>query len=221
MLEGTSLMKYMTPVILPAIFDTIKMVFVSAVLSITLGLAIGIVLVLTEPGGLKPNKTAHAVLGKITDIVRSFPTIVLIVAVAPLTRVLIGTTIGIKAAIFAITLACTPFAARVTENAFHTVDPLLIEAAKSFGATRSQIVTKVMFVEALPHLVANYTLMVINMLNASAVAGAVGAGGLGAVALTYGYQRFDYPVMYCVVAILIIFVLQIQNFGQHMYDKLK
>ena len=78
-----------------------------------------------------------------------------------------------------------------------------------------------MFVEALPHLVANYTLMVINMLNASAVAGAVGAGGLGAVALTYGYQRFDYPVMYCVVAILIIFVLQIQNFGQHMYDKLK
>ena len=221
MFADTRLIRYLPTVILPAIWVTLKIIFFSAVISITLGLLLGILLVVTEPDGLKPNKVFHSVLGKVTDVIRSFPTIVLIVAVAPLTRLLIGTTIGANAAIFAITLACTPYATRMTENALHTVDEQLIEAAKSFGATKLQIITKVMMVEALPQLVANFTIMLINMLNVSAMAGAVGAGGLGAVALTYGYQRFDYAIMYFIVAILIVLVLQIQGISNLLYKKLK
>ena len=123
---------------------------------------------------------------------------------------MIGTTIGANAAIFAITIGCIPFATRMTESALQTVDKQLIKATKSFGASKTQIIIKVMLVEALPVMVSNFTIMLINMLNMSAIAGAVGAGGLGAVALTYGYQRFDYAIMYFVVCILIIFVLLIQ-----------
>ena len=127
MFADTRLIRYLPTVILPAIWVTLKIIFFSAVISITLGLLLGILLVVTEPDGLKPNKVFHSVLGKVTDVIRSFPTIVLIVAVAPLTRLLIGTTIGANAAIFAITLACTPYATRMTENALHTVDEQLIE----------------------------------------------------------------------------------------------
>ena len=139
----------------------------------------------------------------------------------PLTRLIIGTTIGPNAAIFSITVACTPFAARMTENALLTVDSQLIKAAKSFGASNLQILLKIMFVEALPTLVSNFTILLINMLNTTAVAGAVGAGGLGAVALTYGYQRFDDAIMYFVVAILLLIVLLIQGLGRIIYNILQ
>ncbi len=219
MLTNSRLERYLPTVILPAIWITIKIVVVSAIFSIILGIVFGIILILTDSDGLHPNKLVHTCLSKVTDVVRSFPTMILIVAIAPLTRIVIGTTIGANAAIFAITIGCVPFATRMTENSLQTVDKQLIKAAKSFGASNLQIVFKVMLVEALPNLVSNFTIMLINMLNMSAMAGAVGAGGLGAVALTYGYQMFDFAIMYFVVVILIVFVLLIQGLGKLIYKK--
>lgn len=221
MFRDSRLLEYFPSVILPAILATIQIVFFSAVFSILFGIILGVVLTITDKDGLKPNSFIHGFLGKITDMLRSFPTIILIVALVPLTRIVIGTTIGVNVAIFAITIACTPFATRMTENALQTVDKDLIKAAKSFGASNFQIIFKVMMVEALPVMASNFTIMLINMLNMTSLAGAVGAGGLGAVALTYGYQRFDYAIMYFIVAILMIFVFLIQGLGKLIYKKLK
>ena len=220
-LENSNLMRYLPTAILPALLDTILMVSVSAALSIFFGIILGIVLVVTGERGLSPHPVVHGVLGKITDIVRSFPMMILIVAIAPVTRFFIGTRIGVRAAIFAITLGSTPFAVRMAENALHTVDPQLIKMVRSIGASRLQIIFKVMLAEALPVLISNYTILLINMLNTSAMAGAVGAGGLGAIALTYGYQRFDYLIMYFVVLILIVLVLCIQGIGNGLYKAVK
>lgn len=216
MLEKSNLIRYLPTVILPAIGDTLEMVLVSAVLSICLGMMFGIVLVITADNGLSPHPFFNNILGKITDIVRSFPMMILIVAIAPITRFFIGTTIGVKAAIFAITLGSTPFATRMTENALNTVDPQLIKMAKSIGASNLQIVFKVMLVEALPALISNFTIMIINMLNTSAMAGAVGA-----VALSYGYQRFDYMIMYFIVVILVFLVMLVQGIGNKLYKLTK
>ncbi len=217
LLKNSNLMRYLPTVILPAVADTLKMLLISALLSIFFGLMLGIILVLTSERGLLPHPVIHGILGKITDIVRSFPMMILIVAIAPITRLFIGTTIGVPAAIFAITLGSTPFATRMTENSLNTVDPQLVKMARALGASKLQIIFKVMLVEALPTLISNFTIMMINMLNTSAMAGAVGAGGLGAVALAYGYQRFDYAVMYFIVILLIFLVLLIQGIGNKLY----
>lgn len=221
MFENTRLFSYLPTIIMPAIVITLKILVISALISIVLGLCLGTLLILTDKNGLKPNKLIYFIISKTTDIIRSFPVLILIVSLMPLTRFIIGTTIGPNAAIFSITVACTPFAARMTENALLTVDSQLIKAAKSFGASNLQILLKIMFVEALPTLVSNFTILLINMLNTTAVAGAVGAGGLGAVALTYGYQRFDDAIMYFVVAILLLIVLLIQGLGRIIYNILQ
>ena len=217
LLENSNFTRYFSTVIVPAIGDTLIMVLSSAILSMFFGILLGIVVVMTEKDGLSPNPILHAILSKITDILRSFPMLILIVAIAPITRLIIGTKVGVSAAIFAITLGSTPFAVRMTENALHTVDPQLIKMAKSIGASKFQIIFKVMMVDALPALISNFTIMMINMLNTSAMAGAVGAGGLGAVALTYGYQRFDFFIMYFIVVILVLLVLTIQGIGNALY----
>jgi D-methionine transport system permease protein metI len=217
LLENSNFTRYFSTVIVPAIGDTLIMVLSSAILSMFFGILLGIVVVMTEKDGLSPNPILHAILSKITDILRSFPMLILIVAIAPITRLIIGTKVGVSAAIFAITLGSTPFAVRMTENALHTVDPQLIKMAKSIGASKFQIIFKVMMVDALPTLISNFTIMMINMLNTSAMAGAVGAGGLGAVALTYGYQRFDFFIMYFIVVILVLLVLTIQGIGNALY----
>ena len=217
LLENSNFTRYFSTVIVPAIGDTLIMVLSSAILSMFFGILLGIVVVMTEKDGLSPNPILHAILSKITDILRSFPMLILIVAIEPITRLIIGTKVGVSAAIFAITLGSTPFAVRMTENALHTVDPQLIKMAKSIGASKFQIIFKVMMVDALPTLISNFTIMMINMLNTSAMAGAVGAGGLGAVALTYGYQRFDFFIMYFIVVILVLLVLTIQGIGNALY----
>lgn len=221
MFENTRLFEYIPKIIMPAVFTTIKMMFFSSIFSIVLGILFGTILVITKEDGLKPNKFINTILDRVTDIIRSFPVLILIVSLMPITKLLVGTTIGANAAIFTITFACTPFAVRMTENALQTVDNQTIKAAKSFGATKVQIICKVMFVEALPVLVSNFTILLINMLNVTAVAGAVGAGGLGAVALTYGYQRFDDAIMYFVVGVLLIFVILIQGIGSKIYKLLR
>lgn len=221
MFENTRLFEYIPTIILPAVEVTMKMLFFSAFFSIILGTIFGSILTITSKNSLCPNNIINNIIGKSTDILRSFPVIILIVALMPLTRKIIGTTIGLNAAVFSITIACVPFAIRMTENSLQTVNKDIIKAAKSFGASNFQILTKVMFVEAMPVLVSNFTILLINMLNTTAIAGAVGAGGLGAVALTYGYQRFDDAIMYFVVSILLIFVIFIQGMGKLIYQYLQ
>ncbi|WP_419741901.1 methionine ABC transporter permease [Paraclostridium dentum] len=221
MFTNTRLFKYLPNIIIPSIIVTLKIMFFAAILSITFGIFLGIVLVITDHDGLNPNKIINSIINKTIDIIRSFPVLILIVALMPLTRIIVGTTIGANAAIFTITVACTPFAARMTQNSLQTVDKQVIKMAKSFGLKNWQIILKVMIVEALPTLVSNLTILLINMLNITSIAGAVGAGGLGAVALTYGYQRFDDAIMYFVVAILLIFVAIIQGIGNKLYKYLQ
>ncbi|MDY3118519.1 MAG: ABC transporter permease subunit [Peptoniphilus sp.] len=221
MFENTQLMEYFSSVILPALAATFKIMLFSAAISMSLGVLFGVLLFITAAGGLWEKTILHKVLEKITDVLRAFPTIILIVSIAPLTRAIVGTAVGSDAAIVGISFVCTPFAARMIENALQTVDPAMIKAAQSFGASTVQIVCRVLLVEALPSIVSNYTILFINMLNVSTIAGAVGAGGLGAVALTYGYQRFDYGIMYFIVFLLLVIVLAIQGASTLLYKKLK
>ena len=161
------------------------------------------------------------ILGFIVNIFRSFPFMILIVAMIPITRLIVGTSIGETAAIVPITIGAAPFIARIIESSLNEVDKGLIEAAKSFGATKRQIVFKVMIKEAMPSIVSGITLSIISILGYTAMAGAVGAGGLGNIALIYGYQRFDTAVMVYTVIALIILVQIIQGVGNLAYKKLK
>lgn len=219
--SNTRLFEYLPTVIIPAIWVTVKILFFSSLFSIIIGLVLGTILVLVDEDGLIPNKLVFIIIDKCADISRSFPTLILIVALMPLTRLIVGTTVGANSAIFSISIAGVPYAIRIVENSLRTVDKQLIEATKSMGASTLQIVFKVMYVVALPNLVSNLTMMIINMLNTTTIAGAVGAGGLGAVALAYGYQRFDDLIMYFIVAILLIMVLLIQGLGRFIYKILK
>lgn len=204
-----------------AMLQTLYMIVVPTVVATIIGFIIAVVLVITKDGGLRPNKNVNRVLGLIVNILRSFPFIILIVAMIPITRAIVGTSIGETAAIVPITVGSAPFIARLIENALDEVDKGLIEAARSFGATNSQIIFKVMLKEATPSIVTGITLSVISILGYTAMAGAVGAGGLGNVALMYGYQQFDKNVMTYTVIALVIIVQIIQSLGDFLYRKLK
>ena len=204
-----------------AMLQTLYMIVVPTVVATIIGFIIAVVLVITKEGGLRPNKNVNRVLGLIVNILRSFPFIILIVAMIPITRAIVGTSIGETAAIVPITVGSAPFIARLIENALDEVDKGLIEAARSFGATNSQIIFKVMLKEATPSIVTGITLSVISILGYTAMAGAVGAGGLGNVALMYGYQQFDKNVMTYTVIALVIIVQIIQSLGDFLYRKLK
>lgn len=212
--------RYFDGIVGPSIFSTIRMLTATMILAAILGLALSIALIVTRPDGLKPNRRVYGVLDFLVNMTRSFPIIILIVAMSPITRAMVGTTIGEKAAILPLTIAATPFLARIFENAFAQVDKQLIEAARSFGASNTQIIFRVMIKEAVPSLVAGMTLATISYLSATTMAGAVGAGGLGAVALNYGYQSFNNTVLYTAVIILCIMVEIIQGVGNYVYKKL-
>lgn len=207
--------------ILPAIVATVKMLVISSVLSTFFGFFIGVILTITEKGGLCENVVVNRILDFVVNMIRSFPFIILMISIIPFTRLIVGTSIGETAALVPLTVACTPFMARIFQNSFKEIDPSLIEAAQSFGASRTQIVVKVMLKEAIPSIISGLCLGIINLLGATAMAGAIGAGGLGAVALTYGYQNFNQKIMYSIVVILIILVAFIQYFGDWIYQKLK
>lgn len=195
------------------------MVIIATVLSTFFGFVLAITLTVTDKDGLKPNRAIYRFLDFIINIVRSFPFIILIVAILPLTRLVVGTSIGVNAAIVPLVIAASPFLARLIEGSLNEVDKGLIEAAKSFGASDMQIIFKIMIKEAVPSLISVITVAVINILGATAMAGAVGAGGLGAVALAYGYQSFNEVVMYGTVFVLIILVQIIQLSGNFLYKK--
>lgn len=207
-------------IIVTALGQTVYMVFFSTLFASVLGFILGIILTVTSPDGLRPNKVLYKILDSIINVLRSFPFVILIVAIIPLTRVIIGKSIGETAAIVPLTIAAAPFVARIIESSLKEVDPGVIEAAKSFGSSDSQIVFKVMLKEAVPSIISGLTLTVINIIGYSAMAGSVGAGGLGKVAITYGYQGFQTDIMVTTVIILIIIVQSLQSLGNYLYKKL-
>ena len=207
-------------VMIQAVGQTVYMVFFSTLFASILGFILGIVVTVTSPKGLKPNKIIYNVLDLIINVLRSFPFIILIVFIIPLTRAIVGTPIGEAAAIVPLTMAAAPFVARIIESSLKEVDSGVIEAAKSFGASNTQIIFKVMLKEAVPSIISGLTLTIINIIGYSAMAGSVGAGGLGKVAISYGYQRYQTDVMIVTVIILIIMVQGLQSLGNYLYKKL-
>lgn len=207
--------------IVPAFFATLKMLVISGILSTIFGFIFGVILVITEKGGLCENVVVNRILDFLVNTIRSFPFIILLISIIPFTRLIVGTSIGETAALVPLTVACSPFMARIFQNSFKEVDPALIEAAQSFGASKVQIIVKVMLKESVPSIISGLCLAIINLLGCTAMAGAVGAGGLGATALTYGYQNFNQEIMYSICVILIILVAIIQYFGDWIYKKLK
>ncbi|MCR1951372.1 MULTISPECIES: methionine ABC transporter permease [unclassified Clostridium] len=210
----------MSEILIPAFNKTIAMVFFSTLFSLILGFIPAIILVVTAPNGLNPNKIIYRVLDTIINILRGFPFLILMVAIIPLTKLIVGKSIGTPAAIVPLTIAAAPFVARIIESSLKEVDPGVVEAAKSFGASNTQIIFKVMLKEAVPSIISGLTLTVISIIGYSAMAGTVGGGGLGDVAIRYGYQRYQTDVMIVTVIILIIIVQALQSLGNYLYKKL-
>ncbi|GAA0501535.1 ABC transporter permease [Paractinoplanes deccanensis] len=200
--------------------ETAWMVLVSTVLTAVGGLLLGVLLVLTAPGGLLSAPPLYSVLGLIVNITRSLPFIILLVAVIPFTRAVVGTTIGTDAAIVPLTIGAIPFFARIVEAALREVPNDVIAAATAMGASRGQIVGKVLLREARPGLAAGLTITVIALVGYSAMAGVVGGGGLGDLAIRYGYQRFETEVMVATVAALVVFVQLVQMAGDLLVRRL-
>ena len=200
--------------------ETLWMVGVATLLTAVGGLLLGILLVVTAKGGLLEARPVNAVLGLVVNVARSLPFIILLVAVIPLTRAIVGTTIGTTAAIVPLTIGAIPFFARIVEAAIREVPPDVVAAAVAMGATRRQIVGKVLLREARPGLVAGLTITVIALIGYSAMAGVVGGGGLGDLAIRYGYQRFETEVMIATVVLLVVFVQAIQTIGDVLVRRL-
>lgn len=201
--------------------ETLYMVSMSTFFSLVLGLALAVFMIFTGPHGLRPNPGVYRVLDAVVNLGRSFPFIILLIAIQPLTRLIVGTTIGSTAPIVPLTLAAAPFVARIVEANFLEVDGGVIEAARSFGASDRQIVFGVLFPEALPSIVLNIAVVAITLLGYSAMAGTVGGGGLGDLAIKYGYNRFQVDMMVYSVVVLVIIVQIIQSSGNLLYKKLR
>lgn len=210
----------MSEILLQALEETFRMVWVSTLLTAAGGLLLGVLLVLTDRGGLLPCLPVNRVLGLVVNIGRSLPFIILMVAILPFTRMLVGTTIGTAAAIVPLTVGAVPFYARLAETSLREVDPAVVSAARAMGASRRQIVRKVLLREAMPGLVAGLTVTVIALIGYSAMAGAVGGGGLGDLAIRYGYQRFETDIMIACVAVLVVLVQLIQMLGDLLVRRL-
>ena len=208
-------------VLLPAFVATFQMLIISTVISTILGFLLAILLIITNKGGILENKYVYAILSFIINVIRSFPMIILVVAILPFTKLLVGQSYGVAAAIVPLVVAATAFISKIIENALQEVDKSLLSAMRSFGLSETQIVFRVRFSEAMPAIISGIILATISILGATAVAGALGAGGIGAVALQYGYQSFNKPVMFLTVTILIILVQVIQSFGDFIYRKMK
>jgi len=200
-------------IIIEATLNTLTMVTLAGGLGVIFGLPLGVFLATSKRGELFAAPAAHAVLGFLVNVTRSTPFIILVVAIVPFTRLIAGTSIGTKAAIVPLTIAATPFIARIVEAAIREVDQGLVEAARAFGATPLAIVRKVLIPEAAPAIILGLTLALVSLIGFSAMVGAVGGGGLGDLGIRYGYQRFMPEVMAIVVAILVVLVQATQTFG--------
>ena len=206
--------------LLTGTIDTLLMVGVSAFFALLIGLPMAVISVNTSEHGIYPSKSINQSLGWLVNMTRSVPFLILMVALIPLTRLIVGTSYGVWAAVVPLTIAATPFFARIAEVSLREVDQGLIEAAQAMGCNRKQIVWHVLLPEALPGIVAGFTVTLVTMINSSAIAGAIGAGGLGDIAYRYGYQRFDMQIMLAVIVVLIILVMLVQLAGDTLANQL-
>lgn len=214
--EPSSLLQLVSP----AVGETLYMVIVSTLLAYLLGLPLGVILVVTSPGHILPNPWVERILGTLINILRSAPFIILLVAFIPFTRVLVGTSIGTTAAIVPLVISAAPFVARVVESSLKEVPYGVIEAALSMGASPLQIIQKVLLPEAKASLILGITITTISVIGYTAMAGAVGGGGLGDLAIQYGYNRFRTDIMIVTVIILVVIVQGLQSLGTALARKL-
>jgi D-methionine transport system permease protein len=203
-----------------SVWETTYMVGISSIIAGLVGVPLGVILVTTDKGHILENLYLNRVLGAIVNATRSTPFIILMVAIIPLTRLLVGTSIGTNAAIVPLCLAAIPFVGRIVESSIKEVDYGVIEAAKAMGASPCQIIIKVLIPEALPSIILGLTLTVVSLIGYSAMAGAVGGGGLGDLAIRYGYQRFRADIMLLTVVILIAQVQIVQSCGDYLARRL-
>ena len=203
------IIKYL-PLLVEGTIDTIYMTVLSTLFAYILGLPMGILLFITKRGGIAQNIGFHAVFGWVINMLRSIPFIILLMAIFPFTRFLVGTIIGNNAAIVPLVVSAAPFVARMVEQSLEEIDVGVIEAARCMGATNFQIVTKVLLIESIPGIIRGLSITTITLIGYGAMAGAVGAGGLGKIGYSYGFQRFNPTVMYMTVVLLVILVCIIQ-----------
>lgn len=197
----------------PAVLETLYMVFASGVLTVVLGLPLGLLLVSSGPGGLRPRAMLNRVVGLVVNVVRSFPFIILIIAIQPFTRLVVGTALGWKAVVVPLTIGAVPFFARLVETNIASISSGKVEAAQMMGASNLRIQWGVQVREALPQIIQSVTVLLITLVGYSAMAGAVGGGGLGQMAINYGYVRYQNDVMLVTVVLIIILVQLIQMMG--------
>ena len=200
--------------------DTLLMVGVSSLLALLIGLPLAVILVVCSRNGLYEAPRIQQVLGWFVNLFRSVPFLILMVALIPFTRLIVGTTYGVWAAVVPLTVAATPFFSRIAEVSLREVDHGLVEAAQAMGCKRMHIICHVLLPEALPGIVSGFTITLVTMINASAMAGAIGAGGLGDLAYRYGYQRFDTQVMFTVIVALVALVTVLQFSGDKLSKRL-
>ncbi len=215
--------QFLTPAMLDLLWrslgETLIMTGFSSFFTLIFGLPLGLLLILTDRNGLLQNIPVNRVIGAVVNAFRSVPFIILLVALIPFTRLIMGTALGTWASIVPLSIAAIPYYARMAEVSLREVDHGLIEAARSMGASRWTIIKEVLIPESMPGLIAGFTVTIVTLIGASAMAGAIGAGGLGDLAIRYGYQRFNYPIMAAVVAVLIVFVCLIQWIGDRLVQK--
>lgn len=216
-------MSRMFDIVFSSTIETLEMVLFSTIFSVLIGLPLGIILQITdseEHGGLMPSPVINTILSRIVNIFRSFPFIILIILLMPLSRIILGTAIGTEATIVPLSIAAAPFVARIVESALKEIDSGVIQAARAMGSTNRQIILKVMIPEAMPSLVSGVTLTIINLIGYSAMAGALGGGGLGDLAIRYGYQRFNPSYMVAAVVVILVLVELIQVAGNKISNHL-
>ena len=209
-----------TMMVVEGIFVTLYMTLATTFMGYVLGLPMGIALVITAPKGLRPNKIIYKVLDVVVNVVRSFPFLILLIVIQPLTRIIVGKSYGPTATIVPLTLSAAPFIARMVESSLLEVDHGVIEAAQSMGANLWTIIWKVMIGEAKTSLIVNVTIALCTILGYSAMAGIVGGGGLGDIAIRYGYYRYDSSIMWVTVVLLIVLVQLMQYVGMKLSKKL-
>ncbi|MFI6707066.1 methionine ABC transporter permease [Nonomuraea sp. NPDC050478] len=210
----------MAPLLVEATVETAIMVGWSALLTVLLGLPLGVALVAFDRGGLRPLPALKSVLGMVVNVGRSLPFIVLMIAIIPFTRLVVGTTIGTAAVVVPLTVGAVPFFARLVETSLREVDRDVIQAAQAMGAGRATVVAKVLLPEALPGIVAGITVTVVALIGYTAMAGTIGGGGLGDLAIRYGYQRFETGVMVATVVLLVVIVQLMQSLGDYAARRL-
>ncbi len=209
-------------ILITGTLETLYMTFASTIFAYVLGLPLGVIMVITDKKGIAPNKALNSILGTIINIGRSIPFIILMVALIPFTRFIVGKAIGSTAAIVPLTIAAAPFVARMVESSLAELDPGVIEAAKTMGATNRQIAYKVLLPESVPSLIRGFSITTITLIGYSAMAGAFGSGGLGDIAIRYGFHRYETEVMLITIVLIVVIVEVIQlvfNFAAKKIDK--